>query len=92
MKISRTEIDFCKECFCVNLCSAYCGGSSLAMVGKENGVIRSRCVYQQTVAKEIIKKLYIYFHQNDDAKIKRKVIRNIQAVSKQGMTRLLLNM
>lgn len=51
---SRCDIDECKSCFCRNLCSVWCPGSSLMLNGTEKSIIPARCTEQKAIVHQII--------------------------------------
>ncbi|MCM1361508.1 MAG: radical SAM protein [Clostridiales bacterium] len=82
--IHRTEIEACKNCFCINLCTYYCAGSSVLYNGSENSVIGTRCALQKHLTIASIKKLAYYFSSNSDISngIRKTVTENLIKISK----------
>ncbi|OON95761.1 MAG: hypothetical protein ATN36_07490 [Epulopiscium sp. Nele67-Bin005] len=81
----RTEIINCQECFCVNICCAYCSGSSLLFNGNESSVIERRCVYQKALTEAIIKNLYIYTNDKD---YRIKIVKNLKKLANTNFNRI----
>lgn len=90
LKIHRTDIEACRDCFCVNVCSVYCPGGSVLLSSTENSVVPSRCIYQKALTEEVIKNLYYYFQKNKDIRIKKSIVTNIRDLSKKGLNALRL--
>lgn len=90
LKIHRTDINSCRDCFCINICSAYCPGGSVLLSSTENSVVPSRCIYQKALTEAVIRNLYLYFQKNKDTRIKKIIVKNIKELSKKGMNALRL--
>lgn len=67
--IIRTEHPICKNCFCVNICSAYCPGSSILINGSEDTVVESRCIHMKALVKQCIIRLSEYMTSPDSASV-----------------------
>lgn len=53
-KVKRTEIEDCQNCIAKNVCQEWCEGSSLLFNGNGRTTIKTRCILQKTITRQII--------------------------------------
>lgn len=87
-KVSRTEIDECASCIAKNTCQEWCEGSSTLMNRTGKSVIKTRCILQKTITRQIIKNLSAL---NSAPEKRRTFIKNMKYISQKFSYQTLIN-